>query len=248
MKILKKIFLVGLATVGIFWFFSLTDTFTLPNVAWLEHHNPVTTAFMDRYKGAHPLDYQFVSYNQISPHLKQAVVLAEDALFFSHHGFDFESIRDALEKNWKKKKFARGASTITQQLAKNLYLTPTKSPLRKFKEMLITLQLERHLSKQRILELYLNVVEWGEGIYGAESAAKHYFHKSASRLSASEAAWLAAILPSPRYFALHPQHAVVVRKKSRLLYLMGNAPKGVAPPLEEFEEELPPEAQPVEEF
>lgn len=137
-------------------------------------------------------------YDKISPYLKEAVIAAEDDEFFEHRGFSWEAIKKAAVYDWKKKRFARGASTITQQLARNLYLTPSKNPIRKIREIMIALKLERELSKQRILELYLNVVEWGNGIYGCEAAARHYFNKSASNLSMSESAYLASILPSPR--------------------------------------------------
>ncbi len=134
---------------------------------------------------------------QISSNLQRAVIAAEDASFFIHKGFDWKGIRDATLDNLKAGEMKRGGSTITQQLAKNLYLSSKRSLLRKAREALITRLLERHLTKERILELYLNVAEWGHGVYGAEAAAHHHFAKSAQELNADEAAWLAAILPSP---------------------------------------------------
>ncbi|MBI4125458.1 MAG: monofunctional biosynthetic peptidoglycan transglycosylase, partial [Deltaproteobacteria bacterium] len=183
----------GVAAVLLLYF-----TLTLPDVSTLKKQNPVTTAFMVRDPGL-PLQI-WVPYHQISPYLKEAVVLAEDARFFQHGGFDLRAIWEAVKRNWKEKEWKWGGSTITQQLAKNLYLNPSKNPMRKIREILIAWRLERHLSKQRILELYLNVVEWGKGIYGIEAAALHYFGVAASQLSPAQAAKLAAILPSPRYF------------------------------------------------
>jgi len=248
----KQIFVAALLTMGLFWVFVLYTQLTLPNVDELKTKNPDSTAFMERYEGDMPLQYQWGSYSEISPYLKQAVVIAEDSAFFDHHGFDWQSIREAAQKNWSKKKLARGASTITQQLAKNLYLSPSKNPLRKIKETLITIALEQRLSKQRILEIYLNVVEWGEGIYGAEAAAQHYFKTKAANLGPSQAAWLAAILPNPRYYQKHQGSAYAQRKVGRILGLMGakkEEPREVIieePPVDIFEE--PPAEEIPEEF
>jgi monofunctional biosynthetic peptidoglycan transglycosylase len=155
-------------------------------------------------------------YRTISEHLKKAVVVGEDTTFFSHQGIDFFELRQTIEDSWREGKVDRGASTITMQLARNLYLSPERSLLRKLREMIITLQLERSLSKQRILELYLNVVEWGRGIYGAEAAARHYFLKSAADLTPVEAATLAALLPSP----VRPRQRALVRRRNRILERM----------------------------
>ena len=138
--------------------------------------------------------------SRISPYLQRAVVATEDASFFMHEGFDWEGIKDAAVHNLEAGEFKRGGSTITQQLAKNLYLSAERSLLRKAREALITRSLEHHLTKRRILELYLNVAEWGNGIFGAEAAARHHFGKQASDLNLDEAALLAAILPSPRRY------------------------------------------------
>jgi len=140
----------------------------------------------------------WVPLEKISNYLQQAVIISEDDRFWEHNGFDFEAMRDAFQKNKEKKKFKYGGSTITQQLAKNLYLNPDKNYVRKIKEAIITFRLEKTLDKKRILELYLNVVEWGDGIFGIEAAARHYYGKSAAALTASEAAHLAVILPNPR--------------------------------------------------
>jgi monofunctional biosynthetic peptidoglycan transglycosylase len=178
-----------------------------PNISRLKKGAPKTTAFM-KYRremsikaGKNPsVAYAWVPLNRISPYLVQAVVISEDDKFWSHEGFDFEAIKVALEKDIKKKTWRYGGSTITQQLAKNLYLSPSKNPIRKLREIFITWRLERALSKKRILELYLNLVEWGAGIFGAEAASRHYYGKPASDLSPQEAAHLAVVLPSPRRY------------------------------------------------
>jgi monofunctional biosynthetic peptidoglycan transglycosylase len=143
---------------------------------------------------------EWVSYGRISPHLKRAVVAAEDARFLDHEGFDWEAIQKAMAKNERQGKVVAGASTISQQLAKNLFLSGERSWLRKAEEAAITWMMERIMSKRRILELYLNVAEWGEGVFGAEAAARYHFGVSAAALGPEQAAWLAAILPSPRRY------------------------------------------------
>ena len=140
---------------------------------------------------------QWAPLKRISPYAVKAVIIAEDDKFWSHEGFDFAAIQKAVEKDLRKKRFKAGGSTISQQLAKNLYLTPSKNPIRKLKEAVLTWRLERSLSKRRIIELYLNVAEWGDGIFGIEAASRHYFGKSAADLTAREAARLAVALPSP---------------------------------------------------
>jgi len=178
-----------------------------PSISHLKKEAPKTTSFM-RYrqetaKGAGKklaVAAVWMSLDRISPYLIQAVVISEDDKFWSHQGFDFEAMRTALEKDIKKKTWRYGGSTITQQLAKNLYLSPTRNPLRKLREVILSWRLERTLSKKRILELYLNVVEWGNGIFGAEAASRHYYGKPAAELSPGEAARLAVVLPSPRRY------------------------------------------------
>jgi len=173
----------------------------------LRDHNPETTAFMQqglaRLRERNPqarLQHIRVPYDRISIHLKRAVLAAEDQKFLSHDGFDWEEMEKAFEKNQRKQRVVRGASTISQQLAKNLFLSSQRNYLRKGQEAIITLMIERTLKKRRILEVYLNVIEWGNGIYGAEAAARHYFGKSAAELSEDEAAKLAAIIPNPRFY------------------------------------------------
>lgn len=198
----KKLFLLSLSALCLFFGY---QWLTFPDVARLATDPPETTAFMERRreelrdKGeSDAIEYRWIPYDRVSSYLRRAVLVAEDDSFYEHEGVDVEGIKVALRKNWENKKVTRGGSTITQQLAKNLYLSPTRSPLRKVKEYLIARELERKLTKKRILELYLNVVEYGERVYGAEAAARHYFRKPASALTASEAALLAGSLPNPR--------------------------------------------------
>jgi monofunctional biosynthetic peptidoglycan transglycosylase len=195
---------LGLSLVYLAW-----EGLTWPEVSALATRRPVTTAFIERYKhgwlglGAERrVEWKWVPYSRISSNLKMAVLCGEDLRFFAHSGFDEEEMKAALQDAWEEKELPRGASTITQQLAKNLWLSPSYNPLRKVKEALLTHQLEKNLAKKRILHIYLNVVEFGPGIYGAEAAARHYFHKSAASLSDQEAAQLAASLPAPKTW--HP--------------------------------------------
>jgi len=181
--------------------------FVYPDVSKLKKVNPKKTSFMEyredqwQSKGKKlTIQKRWVSLSQISPYLVKAIIIAEDDKFWSHHGFDVDAIQNALEKNIEKGKFKFGGSTISQQLVKNLYLTPAKNPVRKLKEAIITWRVEKTISKRRILELYLNVVEWGNGIFGAEMASQRYFGKPAALLTAEEAAKLAAILPNPIRF------------------------------------------------
>jgi monofunctional glycosyltransferase len=185
------------------------EAWTWPRVDVLATRPPRTTAFMERYRAEQRaagrdgrVQWSWVPYALISDHVKRAVVVAEDIKFFAHGGVDLDEVEDALERAVERKTLPRGASTITQQLAKNLWLTPSRSPLRKAREAILAWQLERTLTKRRILELYLNVAEFGPGIYGVEAAARRYFGKTAAELGPLEAAQLAASLPNPR--AWHP--------------------------------------------
>ncbi len=178
---------------------------SLPEVALLSKKKPGLTSLMQqreaeaRAAGEKPRRVQtWAPLDSISDKLVQAVLLGEDANFFGHQGFDLYEIRESVEKNLERGRFARGASTITQQLAKNLFLSSEKTLTRKLREAVLTYRLERDLSKRRILELYLNVIEWGDGIYGAEAAAQSYFGKSCSEVDVAEAALLAAMIPNPR--------------------------------------------------
>jgi monofunctional biosynthetic peptidoglycan transglycosylase len=143
------------------------------------------------------IDHRWVSLGNIPKHVRRAVLIAEDARFFDHAGIDWHEIGESFETNWEEGRIVRGGSTITQQLAKNLYLSTSRDPIRKFKELIIAWMLEATLSKKRILELYLNIIECGRGVFGIEAAAQRYFHKSARRLTREEGARLAAVIPSP---------------------------------------------------
>jgi len=218
-----KLTLIALLAVFVLWF--AYELATFPRTARLRNQNPETTSIMEqranesRERGAEARRVQYwVPLDRISPNLQRAVLAGEDAHFATHNGFDYEAIRRAWDDAQREAErearqegnndssdwlpslpsFGRGASTVTQQLAKNLYLSTERSFLRKGREAAITYFLERDLSKQRILEIYLNVIEWGDGIYGAEAAARHYFNKPAANLNAREAAFLSAIIPNPR--------------------------------------------------
>jgi monofunctional glycosyltransferase len=200
---------------------------TLPDVRPLARSFPKTTSFMELRRqalaraGQSPrLEWIPVPLSRISPWLRRAVIAAEDARFYEHGGVDWDAVREAAGRNWERGALRAGASTITQQLAKNLYLSPSRTPWRKLRELAITRELESTLSKDRILELYLNVVEFGPRTYGAEAAARRYFGKTAASLSAYEAATLAAVIPSPRIYdpVRHPQR--VERRARRILQLM----------------------------
>ena len=179
----------------------------LGHVVYWNSYNPSTSAFMrDRLdvlknKGSTlELRTQWTPYERISPHLKRAIIAAEDSKFLEHEGFDFEAIQKAYEKNLKMGRLVAGGSTISQQLAKNLFLSGEKTPWRKLQEAVITLLLENVMSKRRILEIYLNVIEWGNGIFGAEAAIRYYYGISASSVTAEQAARLAAMVPNPRFY------------------------------------------------
>lgn len=203
---------------------------TMPDIAALQRSNPATTTLMETRQAqaktqGRPLGrhWIWVPLARISPQLRQAVVAAEDASFFTHEGFDWEGIKDAALHDLEAGELKRGGSTITQQLAKNLYLSSERSLLRKAREALIARSLEHHLDKERILELYLNVAEWGAGVYGAEAAARHHFQKPARDLTQDEAAWLAAILPSPRRYDPLRKTAALSRRHDRILQRMEQA-------------------------
>ncbi|MBI4125938.1 MAG: monofunctional biosynthetic peptidoglycan transglycosylase, partial [Deltaproteobacteria bacterium] len=189
--------------LGLSWWYITSNLVILPVVTPLRTNMTKSSSYMELARQRGIIDHRPVPLSKIALSLRQAVVISEDSRFSEHHGFDWEAIKDAMSINWRRKRFSRGASTITQQLARTLYLVPRKTPLRKLREFLIALELELFLSKDRILELYVNSVEWGKGIFGAEAAARHYFGKSASQLSTHQAAFLAAILPNPRYYDDH---------------------------------------------
>jgi monofunctional biosynthetic peptidoglycan transglycosylase len=213
---------------------------TLPDVRPLATVNPTTTAFMElRAREAKRAGrtlrhlHRWVPYSRISQSLKRAVLVAEDDAFFQHEGIDLEQIRRSIEIDLTRGKAMRGASTITQQLAKNLYLSPSRNPLRKLKELLIARRLEAELSKTRIFELYLNVIEWGDGVWGAESASQVYFRVPASALSRAQAALLAAAIINPREINPARGGARLIRRQQMILSRMGSVePPPAAPTLE----------------
>lgn len=208
---------------------------TLPDVRPLRTVNPVSTAFIElrldeaRATGQTPKHVQrWIAYRRVSPALTRAVLVAEDAAFWQHEGVDYDELQKSIELDWARGQLTRGASTITQQLAKNLYLSPSRNPLRKFRELIIARRLEAELSKTRILELYLNVIEWGDGIYGAEAASQVYFHKSAATLNANEAALLAGAIINPRVMNPIKVTARLNRRQQIILRRMGESVAPVA--------------------
>jgi monofunctional biosynthetic peptidoglycan transglycosylase len=196
-------------------------------VAYLKKNRPLKTAFMKyrekvwQEKGIkRKITNIWVPLSKVSPYVMKAVIIAEDDKFWSHEGFDFEAMQKALKKDIEKKKFKAGGSTISQQLAKNLYLSPTKNPVRKIKEAILTWRMERQLSKRRIMELYLNVAEWGDGIFGIEAAAQKHYGKSAAALTAREAAVLAVIIPNPRRYKPNGTSRYVENQSERIYQIM----------------------------
>ncbi|WP_295022403.1 monofunctional biosynthetic peptidoglycan transglycosylase [Sulfurimonas sp.] len=218
-----KIFLRVIFVIFIVMLLDILRYFVYPSVDSLKTNNPIPTAFME-YRTAEwanenrdiKINQKWVSIKNISPNLIKAVLIAEDDGFYKHDGFDIKGMENAIERSIKKGVLA-GGSTISQQLSKNLYLSPSKNPIRKVKEAIITYRIEKSLSKRRILEIYLNIAEWGDGIFGIEAASRHYYGKSAKNLNAKEAARLATILPNPiKYNPLGNQKYVINR--SAIIY------------------------------
>nr|WP_199406775.1 monofunctional biosynthetic peptidoglycan transglycosylase [Chromobacterium sp. ATCC 53434] len=203
--------------------FMLYNLWVFGHILYWRDHDPDASSFMNeqlaRLKKDDPeaeLSHQWVPYARISPNLKRALIASEDAKFVDHEGFDWDGIEAAFEKNLKKGRIVAGGSTISQQLAKNLFLSSGKTPWRKLEEALITVMLETAMDKRRIYEIYLNVIEWGDGVFGAEAAARHYFRTGASRLSSFQAAKLAAMVPNPRYYDAH-RNAPGLARKTRII-------------------------------
>ena len=218
--------LVGLVVVVVLAY----QGYVLARIWWWTDHNPQSTAFMQarlevmREKSLNAqLKHQWIAYEKMSVHLKRAILVSEDDKFVDHEGFDWESIQKAREKNQQKGKVVAGGSTISQQLAKNLFLSGERSMLRKAEEAVITLMLEWVMDKERILEIYLNVIEWGDGVFGAEAAAKHYFGVSAAQLSAEQAAKLAAMVPRPRFYDRNRNAPWLLKKTQIILERMPRA-------------------------
>ncbi|MEO8407729.1 MAG: monofunctional biosynthetic peptidoglycan transglycosylase [Oxalobacteraceae bacterium] len=201
------------AQIGLWVVFNPSSTsFMHAQLAQLQEKNPGAT-----------LKQQWVPYARISNKLKRAIIISEDALFAEHQGVDWDALEKAYEKNNRKGRVVAGGSTITQQLAKNLFLSGSRSYFRKAQELVITYMLEFWMRKERIFEIYLNVVEWGSGVFGAEAAARHYYGISAANLSASQAARLAVMLPNPRFYDRHQSSAYLARRTSLILRRMGAA-------------------------
>ncbi len=201
--------------------------FTVPDVSILRRKNPAKTAYMEfremeaQKKGRRLKIHQtWVPLSSVSPYLVKAVLISEDDKFWKHEGFDYEAIERAVKKDVKTGKFRSGGSTLTQQLARNLYLSPAKSLSRKGREAIITWRMERALSKRRILELYLNVVEWGDGIFGAEAASRYHYGKPALELTAEESARLASILPNPRKYSPTGNQRYVTNRSNAIYSIM----------------------------
>jgi monofunctional glycosyltransferase len=208
----------------------LIQAWYLLHIYWWVNHNPTSTAFMrtqlEKLQEKNPkakLQHAWVPYNRISVHLKRAIIAAEDANFAEHDGVDWEALQKAYEKNAKKGKVVSGGSTITQQLAKNLFLSGQRSYLRKAEEMAITFMLEMVMDKRRIFEIYLNVIELGSGVFGAEAGAQRYFGVSAAALGPSEAARLAVMLPNPRYFGKHMDSNYLARRSALIQQRMNSS-------------------------
>ena len=216
--------------LGLLCLFLLWQGWYFVRVMWWKYVDPDMTSFMRiRLEELHEqrpeaeLRHQWVPYEQISRHLKRAVVAAEDDKFIDHEGFDWEGMQKALEKNQRKGKVVAGGSTISQQMAKNLFLSASKTPWRKAQEAIITVWLELLWDKRRILEVYLNSVEWGQGVFGAEAAAQRYFKTPAAALSAEQAARLAVMLPAPRRYERNPYSAFMNGRTQIILGRMASA-------------------------
>jgi monofunctional biosynthetic peptidoglycan transglycosylase len=223
MKLLLKIILL------IFLLTLIIQAYFFIQICWWTTHNPTSTSFMrhqlaqlQEKKPQAKLQQQWIAYERISNQLKRAIIAAEDANFTEHEGVDWHAMQKAFEKNTKKGRVVSGGSTITQQLAKNLFLSGQRSYWRKAQEFIITLMLETMMGKERIFEIYLNVVEWGNGVYGAEAAARHYYGISAANLNAYQAARLAVMLPNPRYYDAHP-NSTYLQKRTNLIMRRMNA-------------------------
>ena len=199
-------------------------------IAWWVEHNPTSTSFMRQQLAELRRDdpnarlkFEWVDYEHISPNLKRAIIASEDANFSGHEGIDWDALQRAYDRNTKRGKVVAGGSTITQQLAKNLFLSGERSYLRKGQEVAIAYMLEYWMDKERIYEVYLNVVEWGNGVFGAQAAARYYYGVPAAGLSASQAARLAVMLPNPRYYDGHRQSAYLNKRTGLILRRMGSA-------------------------
>ncbi|MCX6178225.1 MAG: monofunctional biosynthetic peptidoglycan transglycosylase [Chlorobiales bacterium] len=220
-----KLIRIIVSILLLLFFVDIARYFVYPDVGKLVEENPLKSAFMESREAEwkqeglkdKKIHQKWVLLRNVSPNLIKAVLIAEDDKFWKHEGFDYQAIERAIEKNIAAKKFKMGGSTISQQLAKNLYLSSSKNPIRKIKEAIITWRIEKKLSKRRILELYVNVVEWGDGIFGIDQAARHYYGVSPARLTAQQASKLAAILPNPIKYS-PTGSSPYVRNRSKIIY------------------------------
>ena len=220
----------GRIFAALFLLLLLYQLWIFAHICWWIKFNPTTSSFMDTrletMQNKNPnaeLQHQWVPYTKISDHLKRALIVAEDAKFVDHEGFDWEGIQKAYQKNLRRGKIVAGGSTISQQLAKNLFLSTKRTPWRKGEEAVITVMLESTLDKERIFEIYLNIIEWGNGIFGAEAAARHYYQVSARHLTAEQAAKLAAMVPNPRYYDRHREAPGMLKKSAIIRERMNDA-------------------------
>ena len=261
-KSIWKRILKGVAVLGAVGFAYIAYVYlTLPDVRSLAQTNPTTTAFMEARKreaadagrSKFQIRHRWVPYNQISSNLRRAVIVTEDAGFYDHDGIDLNELKASLEKNWEEGQLLRGGSTITQQLAKNLYLSETRNPMRKVTELLIARRLEAALTKRRIFEIYLNMNEWGDGIFGCEAAARAYFGGPCASLSVEQAALLAGAIINPRVHSPAKPTRRLLRRQQIIIRRMGikETPPPVAPatvipgPVDQTPPEPPPAAAPI---
>jgi len=227
-KFLRRILWLCVALVSLFILYTLYSLFSVTDLCELAKQNPETTAFIENRKeewtdkgSKRKISKIWVPLSRISPNLRKAVIVAEDPNFYHHKGLDFFAIKLAFRRNWEERDLGVGASTITQQLVKNLYLSSSRNPFRKYREAILALRLERCVKKNRILEIYLNVIEWGESTYGIEAASRRYYGKSAASLSRSESALLAAMIPNPKVYNPLNKNRALYRRQSRILRRMG---------------------------
>lgn len=239
-SIARRIFKTLVAVAALGFAYVAYVYLTLPDVRWLANTNPTTTAFMElrirEADGANrkfQIRHRWVPYNQISANLRRAVIVTEDSAFYDHDGIDLNELKASLEKNWEEGQLLRGGSTITQQLAKNLYLSESRNPMRKVTELLIARRLEAALTKRRIFEIYLNMIEWGDGIFGCEAAARAYFGGPCASLSVEQAALLAGAIINPRVHSPAKPTRRLLRRQQIIIRRMGikeTPPPALPPP------------------
>lgn len=220
----KLLWKIGIAGGVLFLLYTIYSIFSIPDLCDLKKTNPKTTAFIEMKKEEwrdkklkRKIDQRWIPSSAMSRHLKNAVIAAEDPNFYHHHGLDFHAVYLAFKRNLEEHRIVYGASTITQQLMKNLYLSPSRNPFRKWREAILALRVERCVPKNRILEVYLNSIEWGDSIYGIEAAASRYFGKSASELDPAESALLASMIPNPNYFNPYKRPGALLSVRNRTL-------------------------------